>query len=572
MNRDDLLAHLIVSTAGWLKQPANSQEHSRAWDLHCQLKRLAGIDSQHRLSGVLSMKDRSALFKAINTAANSVVQSAIDALAIAQSNGLEFVELYEDSEGKKITHRFNINTYVPLYLIQDMLIVRSKLRGVSPREQFQVMRTFSVWWNWWYSDIQTRCDTSYMRPDDVAEILLDEQVANLKLTEFKSKLSATALAAFDTITDPRPEYENAVMFVDVAPSFKSDELNEIGSAYLNISSEMSLPFTLSRRMSREARASCRQALDIFHDCGVCLGVLGSWIRTLSITESARTCKICYRHLGRKEVKFCSHHSHTSNKRQDAEAGHVARDFEPRWRNFFSNSKAELEYFLAQSTSDRMANSEYESAARGMVRSELVPATAELMFILRNLEGLISPVIDDLIKVHFRRFLECAQRPFEITVDGNMHESERAEVYRQRKLSARWLNANNFFATFFGQAGKVSNRSSDFSVRSDLLWLMQDVNHPLALGNLRSLASLAQDLAKLRCWVESEQYVRKHAYLDVDEARDLLATTDARGRRTSITKVAKTLGASKQALSHALKSQKPRGKERILKKFLSELPK
>ena len=125
----------------------------------------------------------------------------------------------------------------------------------------------------------------------------------------------------------------------------------------------------------------------------------------------------------------------------------------------------------------------------------------------------------------------------------MHEQERANVFKQRMLSVRWLNANNFFATFFGQAGDVSNRSADFSVRSDL-WLGQDVNHPLALGNLRSLGSLAQDIAKLRCWVESERYISNHAYLDVNKARDLLANTDATGRRSSITEVAKMLGASK----------------------------
>lgn len=571
MNRDDLLAHLIVSTAGWLKQPNNDQEPSRAWDLHCQLKTLAGIDSQHRLSGVLSMKDRSALFKAINFAADSVIQSAIDALAIAQSNGLEFTELVEDSEGNKTTIRFNISTYVPLYEVQEMLMVRIKLRGVSPRDQFQVMRTLNKWWKWRYAYIYTQFDTTDIRADAVAQMLLDERTALSELTEFKSKLSVNALAAFEAVTAPSPVYENAVVFVDVAPSFKSGEMNEVGAVYLNISSRMSVPFTLSRRMSREARASCRQALDIFHDCGVCLGVLGSWIRTLSITESARTCKICYRHLGRKEVKFCSHHSHTSNKRQDAEAEHIARDFEPRWRNFFANSKAELEHFLAQSTTDRMSNSEDESVAHGMVCKELVPATAELMFVINHLRGLISPVIDDLINQHFRRFVKCAQRPFDITVDSKMELLERAEVYRQRKLSERWLNANNFFATFFGQAGGISGRYSDFSVRFDL-WLGQDVNHPVALGNLRSLGSLAQDIAKLRCWVESERYITHHAYLDVDKARDLLANTDASGRRSSITKVAKALGASKQALSHALKSQKPRGKERILKKFLRELPK
>lgn len=568
MNRDDLLAHLILSTAGWLKTPA-PEERSIAWEIHTRLQKIAKIDSRRRLSGTISAQDRSELCRAINDASELVVRAALDSLAVADSNNMEFVEVVEDDEGHKTTLRFNISSHVPLYLAQSILKVRLRLFKLKPSEQFQVMRTFQAWWPWSYAFTYTQFDRAEMSSEFIAKVIEDERLARATLENLKSKLSVKALDCFTSITNPAPAWEYAPSFVGIASAFKSDQLNEIGLAYIDIANEMSVPFKLSRSMPRPAQLACKNALATFQDCGTALMVLGTWIRALSITDHARVCKICYRHLGPKEVKFCTHHRHTADNRQTADAAYIAAEFEPHWRRFFSESRDLFEDFLKQTNSKSPPDARIVKAARGRVDEALVPAYVELASALNNLEELIAPTIDVWLRSHFERIVTFAQSSFDVQINGRLTVVEISEIRIQREFARRWLNIETFFATFYGAAKDDGGRESKFRARADL-YCLHDIFHPIANGLPRSPGLLAQDITKLRCWIDAERKFLENAYLDVDEARHRMDQQTQSGKRVSMTFVAKELGASKQALSNRLKSKEAKTRERILKKYKASL--
>lgn len=586
MNRDDLLAHLIVIGGAWFATIEHPTDPSSVSKTHERLCEIAGFNKKCSLGGVIAQREMQSLFDAINAELSKAMQTALN--AIDRALALDCMMWNEVEDCSHVIHKFQSKfEHQPIFhfLVPDLRAW--KLMQTQPSvDQLAIVDAVEQWANWQqmeqnahaYSETASKDELHAMQKvaSEAKAIYLDYERPLQEWRELP-ELQQSSIDVLRNVRKSDGEVGATPPPTVVHRSMTQGELFKISERCLNFSNLMAIEDPIDEAMPFAERSQCKQLIEEVHDSAKRLKLLGGWIRSISMAmagkgdESDRRCGVCYRHLGTGERLFCSLHKRTATKRPPPNTQYLRAEYLVRMKSFFLSSK-QLAFLFSGKALKPTLNLEQEmGVARGWVDEELVDRTAVLMHLLRRLYMVVSPVFQDRISNHFVDMVNIVQAAYDDKGSG-LGSEERAQRSYIKRCAADWLTAENFFRTFYGRFTTTLSKNRQFQPGTSI-WKGIDPHHPAAGPASRLIKDHALHLSRIRSWIEAENHVEKNGYLDVEKARRLRRSVPNGKRALSYEAIAQKLGSSKQAVANALKSggsiKSKASRKRVLKKFMAD---
>lgn len=580
MNRDDLLAHLIVSGGAWFDTGEQPNDPSSVSRTHERLCKIAGFNKKSSLGGVIPQRGMQSLFDAINGELSEAMQTALNALDRALA--LDCVMWNELEDSANVIHKFQSafkNQPIFHHLVPD-LRAWNLIQTQPAVDQLAIVDAVEVWAQWLqfeeiasvYSETASKDDLQAMQTG-----ALDAKAAYLDYEKQLQEFQPSSIEVLRSVQRLHGEVGEAPSPTVVNRSMTQGELLRISERCLNFSNRMAIDDPIDETMPSAERSQCKQSIEELHGSAKRLKLLGGWIRSISMAmagkgdESDRRCGVCYRHLGTGERLFCTVHKRTATKRPPSNTQYLRSEYLVRMKNFFLSSKQLAFLFSGKALKPTLNLEQEKVVARGWVDEDLVDCTAVLMHLLRRLYLVVSPVFQDRIANHFVDMVNIAQATYD-DKGSSFSSEERAHRSYIKRCAADWLTIENFFRTFYGRPIPTLAKNRQFQPETSI-WKGIDPQHPAAGPSSKTMNDHALHLSRIRSWIEAETHVEKNGYLDVKMARRLRSSMPKGKRALSYEAIAQMLGSSKQAVASALKSggssQSRPSKKRILKRFKTE---
>lgn len=586
MNRDDLLAHLIVSSGAWFDTSEQSTEPSSASRIHERLCEIAGFNKKSSLGGVIPQRGMQSLFDAINGELSEAMQTALNALDRALT--LDCMMWHEVEDSSNVLHKFQSafkNQPIFHYLVPDLrawMLIQTQ----PAVDQLAIVDAVEKWANWQQMEQNAREYSETASQDDLHAMQKVASEAKAIYLDYERQLQdwwkepvlqPSSIEVLRSVKSMHGGIGETPSPTVINRSMSWLEFLRISERCLNFSNRMAIEDPIDEAMPFAEKSQCRSSLEEFQDSAIRLKLLSGWIRSISMSiprkddEPDRRCGVCYRHLGIGERLFCTVHKRTAAKRPPSNTRYLRAEYLIRQKSFFLSSK-KLAYLFSGYVLKTTLNLKQErEVARGWVDEDLVDCTALLMHLLRRLYMVVSPVFQDRIANHFVDMVKLAQATFDDKC-SSLDSLERANRSEIRRRAADWLTEDNFFKTFYGKHISTLAKNTEFQPETSI-WKGIDPQHPAAGPLSKTVKVHALHLSRIRSWIEAENHVEKNGYLDGEKARRLRRSVTKGKRALSYEAIAQKLGSSKQAVASALKSggsmkSKP-SRKRVLKRFMTE---
>lgn len=543
---DDLITHVTVATTGWLREKDSAGAMTLAWSSHNDLLSIARSTRPSSGLAIDGLGWRYPLFRKINEIGDLLVSHSLSNLESMRTSGVRFL-FASWYEADQIEHRYEpLDEFIPMVEFYEAFKLTPRVRDLPVSQQRPFVQALEL-----ACDRElTRVHLSFAKEDGADELItqrsqeLDEAVT--KVSKVLSTLGAAAKALFPVI--------EASVFLHGAPYHQiptriaaradQDAVTWTANLYERVAEELSTYLEVDPATPSEVLAATEAAWATLRECGQTFSVLASWLRACTITEAARRCPLCYRHLGPNMKHFCVEHKRTSKKRQPARDLHVSTVYQATHKEFIKCLPDIEDLFGSTALLNIKADESLKSTAERCVDEKLVVAAANLAALLRQLYPVIAPVLQDRIAVHFKALLDAANEPF--TGKGRYSTIESWRVSQIKTFAPKWLNIYTFFVTFYGDA-MPGNSLIVFNRFKGL-----DVDHPLVHGQSVLPRKLAIDLSHLKCWQAADDRFDQRFYLSMATVSNLRGTVDPiSGRQRSLADIGQEVGASREAVREIL---------------------
>lgn len=307
-----------------------------------------------------------------------------------------------------------------------------------------------------------------------------------------------------------PYYAGGPTLRPVGTKLKNPDLVEISKWYVHHGQGMVQPLPLAKSVSDRMRRQWQRDWALYEAHGIAIAYLGVWVRNVGPEEVSRRCKICYRHVSKKNSQYCEKHKQKANERLPQRDIHVG-----------VISKALARKIERKHRLDRLSNIEVyshridhygltEEFERLNLPEVLEDSAVAMGTFVMNLQGLMGLRLGGRAWHHLCNMVEFAAREWHAAEDLT-GKSGRVQEFEQERIK-NWFSLNTFFATWFGIKKQKLVTGHEFKS------LGHDPGHPVTKGLSPAYSEIKADLIHFRAWDDVSAKFDAYAYLDVGKVK------------------------------------------------------
>lgn len=507
MNVEDFLSTVGLSVNGWLY--AEGAEAGAALSAHNALLALVRDERFQSVSNVRSgARFKKYLLKRVNELSVRAINEASCALQELTSTHCQLVLSEREEDGVLVPEPIDLQGVPALEVMPEVLSLSSSLRLLSPRSQLGVVRAQSV-----IAEIEYQRMAIHWAKEEGDVISL--QTHSTELAKAEARLSriqeqlGTAGHAW-LLGNPRSEPVSWWSIWPLVPgvdhSLSAEDLEAVGSAYAEIGFWLTKPLPIAAVNDLQLARQWESLWKIYDQSGNTLVLLSSWLKALSVTQTANRCLICFRHVGPGLKRFCTSHKRTAEVRIPAHELRVSTIYKSLLKN--KTTPAEKSFLSSpKRLPSAAAAASFKSAAVAFgVPHRLLNQVTYLAACLMGFRPVIGAQLEWKVEHHFARFVRDISKPYLVShADLQVNPTELAYY---RNVCAKSCNLLEYLRSWYGTT--LGN-----SVLQKLLSCSaNDPDNPLITSGAVQMEKLAVDWVHHSKWTQADGLVSELAYVSL----------------------------------------------------------
>lgn len=565
MNKVDLCAQASAGVAGWISAASGQAEPSRAAHVHQGLLDFVlGSSSTRRQTQAL----KAGLIRRMNAESRAVAKEAL-ALATKLQDA-QFGFEVTDMSGRDSWAVFKASQVPPASDAPTVLRLATALHEGKVKRQSAAMRAFECEAQLGSAEVDHH---AAWRGGDTPDWASSSLAIEEHRRGFKKELARLRAGDRELVLNASHFVSSVTWFswalpVELAVNSGDPELREAAAWYERLRVSMYRPLPVDERAPKPVIRRWNLEWAAYEDFGAAFGVIAIWLKCLTSSPGSQRCQICYRHLRKGMKHFCTEHTRTAAKRQDARDLHISGLYRPLAERLVRSRSQIQENLSTWSLPPAAVKAMLQQAKQSGISPDLAMPAATLAAALREIFPALTPSTRGLLQRRFGQLFSIAQAPFEQSSARTRKEWE--DITLRRHQARHWLRWETFFGSLFGPAAPVT-WCTERTLGDGL-----DCDHPLATGTPVPPHRLARDLMHLGAWREVDERFDKFAYIDMGNLNRLRRSAAGQGHsKVSLADMAAAVGASHEAVRQTLRfadglSERTKRRDRIVPEGIRRL--
>lgn len=539
MNAAGLIAVTTLECAGWLPTSDPGRAYLKSVELHEQLLGIVRSSMRWRRSGD---EVRAQLMEAINAASLKAIQGVPSAIEAVRSSGASYLMEFDGWDGL-VRERYTFKQLPFIGEAERSFRWMAGIRRLPRGQQFGLIQLLGLE----FDECNTLQHLTFAKEDGdlCQQAALKSELAALRqqVEKVLARLSAKAVAEKECILQSLHhidlQYCPPVVEADVES--RRAEILTVATAMDRAGDSLIQPMPLAAWLRSTVSRRATVAWDELCDLRSILHVLAIWLRALADDGDAKTCALCYRHLGYRGKAFCAVHQRQGGKRQPAREFHIAESYLLQVEHLVRTEPKLKEAIAGADKLGRLAEpeSKVELPAGFCVPEPLIQPALTLFGSLARVSPATGSELGRHVHELFGRLVRIAAEPYSASGQHN-HEDVLVGRIRQEQ-SRRWLTWTTFFRAWYGE-----QFGSPGSSTQDLQGKAFDIDHPLVHGRALPPGELVVDLLRQRAWTWAEREIDTHAYVGMH------GITRMHAQKKSLRTIAEALGVHHETVRQTLK--------------------